>query len=189
MFAVTLLYASRFGQTQAISEALAADLQQLGWQASCQNIQQQPEPPSEGMHLLLLPVFFGQPWQQAFDWLQAHQHQLNQPLLAMVSVSLSARKQAYREVTNNPFLAKMRASLELPVLFEAAIAGALELEHCSWWEKLMLKRILSFGRINPKLSAKLVFTDWQQVTQLAHDIDSGYRQMLANQSQLLQRGG
>ncbi len=185
MLQVTLLYASRFGQTQAIAQALADNLIKLGWQVNCQNIMQQPVPPAHGMHLLLMPVFFGQPWQQATQWLADHRQRLSQPLLAMVSVSLSARKQQYREVTNNPFLAKMREQLDLPVLFEAAIAGALELEHCNWWEKLMLKRILAFGRVNSRLAAKLVFTDWQQVEQLAEDIDQGYRQMLANQSKLL----
>lgn len=175
MSVITICFASRYGQTERIANRLAKQLRQSNRQVVLHNIVNTQGLPSSDYYIIGAPIMYGNAWAPMRKWLAGHSAQLEQKVLGVFNVNLTARKPAKRDLDSNPYLAKLLALLPGDVPHKQVFAGALDYPSYPWYDRLMIKLIMHITGGPKRCGHRIDYTYWPDVDQFAEQIASSAR--------------
>lgn len=171
---VLLLHASRFGQSVAIAEALAADLRTAGWrctQARVQDVAASTNLARYRAVVIVASIRYGHFDRAVHALIAARAAELAATMGVFVSVNLTARKPDKRTPQTNAYTRKFLAFAEQrgwrPALCEV-VAGALRYPRYGFFDKRMIQFIMKLTGGETDTAREVEYTDWDQVRSLAH---------------------
>lgn len=87
---------------------------------------------------------------------------------AFFSVSLVARKDGKNTPETNPYLKKFLKDISWNPSNLAVFAGKLDYQIYSFWDRLIIRMIMSITKGPTDTKAKVEYTDWNQVEEFGH---------------------
>ncbi|GBU10213.1 protoporphyrinogen oxidase [Gammaproteobacteria bacterium] len=200
---ILILYHTRHGQTQKISEYIATNLS-VNFKVTLQNIntlidQTIPEqvvddqaldhlqldhPRKYDLIVLACPIYYGH-----HDSFISKLMLKNAPLLeripcAFFSVNLTARKALKSDPNNNPYLLKFLKTLTFKPKLIAVFAGKLQYPSYGFFDKLMIQFIMKITQGVTDTSKIIEYTDWNKVDNFCNLIASNLNESNLNESNL-----
>ena len=178
MSTIAIYYASHDGQARKISSYLAEQLSKFHQQQVAVSVADLASgfPSGEDLRskdtvVVVAAIRYGRHLKLADQFLQSQADHLSGKRLVMLSVNLTARKPHKRRVENSVYLKKWleRHSRLSPVLVRA-IAGRLDYPRYSFFDRLMIRLIMSITKGPTDPTMTIEFTDWEQVRELADEI-------------------
>lgn len=165
-----LFFASRDGQAKRIAERIAARLAATV-AVSPQRVDDADLAAIEPQSLVVLvaAVRYGRHLKEAERFLTALRRR-GGPSLVFLSVNLTARKPGKQSPERNPYLKKTLRKHRLKPLLAEAIAGMLDYPRYTPFDRFMIRLIMTMTAGPTDPSAKVEFTDWNQVDTLADRI-------------------
>jgi len=173
-FAMDVYFASHFGHTERIALTLATLISQAGVPARARNIgldfPSESEIRSPEPCVLISPIRYGGHLAAPRRLLKRLAPLTPQKPLALLSVSLSARKEGRRSAADNLYLRKWIArSGARPALAEA-IAGKLEYPRYNPFDRTMIRLIMTITGGPSDGTSVIDYTSWPRVAELATEI-------------------
>jgi menaquinone-dependent protoporphyrinogen oxidase len=170
---IDIFYASHDGQTRRIVEALASHLAGTGATLGVHDLADgEPSvvPGSAEVTVLAAPIRYGRPLPIADRFLRRIAPLIDQRRFALVLVSLSARKPGRDTPAGNPPLRRWMARRGVDPAIARAVAGRLAYPDYTWYDRAMIRLIMTIskGPTDPTLTVD--FTDWRAVETLAAEI-------------------
>jgi len=169
--AMLLLYATHDGQARRIATRIAARLADCGFEATPRDLADGAPTGAEigaaPLVVLVAAVRYGRHLPQAERFLATYRRASPQSPLAFISVNLTARKPGKNNATHNAYLRKsIRRHGLVPVLAQA-VAGRLAYPHYRWWDRQIIRLIMTLtgGPADPRTCTE--FTDWAEVDAIA----------------------
>ncbi|MDD5585810.1 MAG: menaquinone-dependent protoporphyrinogen IX dehydrogenase [Alphaproteobacteria bacterium] len=169
-----ILYATTDGQSRQIALRISQKLAGYGIKTTPKDLAAEP-PSLSGLKpnepvVVVAALRYGFHLPEADKFIKAFQKaHLPNPLI-LLSVNLVARKPGKRTAKGNPYLRRwLKRRKVTPVLAEA-IAGRLDYPRYNWFDRLMIRLIMTFtgGPTDPATTVE--FTDWDQVDGIAERI-------------------
>ncbi|WP_319533168.1 menaquinone-dependent protoporphyrinogen IX dehydrogenase [uncultured Cohaesibacter sp.] len=178
MSTIAIYYASQDGQARKISSFLAGQISKSDQQQITVSLNDLASGrPSEGdigdidIIVVVAAIRYGRHLKPADQFLQRHVDHLSGKRLVLLSVNLTARKPHKRSVENSVYLKKwLERHPRLSPVLVRAIAGRLDYPRYSFFDRLMIRLIMSITKGPTDPSATIEFTDWEQVRELADEI-------------------
>lgn len=171
---VSLFFASRDGQTQRIAERIAERLGEAGLGVTLTNLNERQPDAAEitaaGVIVVAAAIRYGKHLPPAEHLLQMHAARIPQDHLALISINLTARKPGKDTAKGSVYLRKWLRRHRLTPAIATAVAGKLDYPRYGWFDRMMIRLIMTLtkGPTDPTLTIE--FTDWDKVDALANDI-------------------
>jgi len=171
---ICLFYASRNGQSRRIAERLAQQLAEKGISAIPRDLKidfPSIEQISQSRLLIVIAsIRYGFHLPEATRLLRAYNKifiGMKNCKLAVVSVNLTARKPGKDTAEGNYYLRKWLSRNKLKPTIAVPIAGSLEYPHYNWFDKFMIRLIMTItgGPTDPTKVTE--FTQWDRIDNLA----------------------
>ncbi len=168
MATALLIYHSNDGQTEAIISRIRDHL------AATMDVEMRPihhNPPQDfsGYDGVFIgaAIRYGHFHKDIVAYATAHAQALNALPSAFMGVCLTARKPEKRSVETNVYLRKFLARAGWQPQTITAVAGALLYPRYGLFDRLAIQMIMRITGGETDTSKEVVFTDWQQVEELA----------------------
>lgn len=169
-----IYYATRDGQAHRIAERIASRLAENGIKSLPQNLAETTPQPDilEGYSPLVLiaAVRYGYHLPEATAFLARYAELATPAPLVLLSVNLTARKPGKSTPEGNAYLRAVIRRYRLHPAIASAVAGRLDYSRYRWFDRQMIRFIMTLtgGPTDP--ATRIEFTDWQQVDGLAQRI-------------------
>jgi menaquinone-dependent protoporphyrinogen oxidase len=167
-------YATRDGQSRRIAERIATRLRERGIAATPEdlavaapaaaNLVQAP------LLVLVAAIRYGRHLPEANRLLAMYRELQTPPPLVFASVNLTARKRGQDTAEGNAYLRKAIARYRLAPVLAAAIAGRLDYSLYRWFDRQIIRFIMLLTGGPTDSGARVEYTDWRKVDQLAERI-------------------
>lgn len=171
---VSLYYASHDGHTRRIAARFAERLREAGCAVAVTDLAaRQPdaaEIASAGVVAVIAAIRYGHHLPPARQMVTAHRTLLAAKPLAVISINLTARKPEKRTLQTSVYLRKWMARAGLSPAVAAAVAGRLDYPRYGWFDRFMIRLIMTITKGPTDPSLTIEFTDWDQVDGLAAEI-------------------
>ncbi|MFT4190085.1 MAG: menaquinone-dependent protoporphyrinogen IX dehydrogenase [Comamonas sp.] len=169
---VLLLHASRFGQSVAIAEAMAARLEASGWRCRLARVQDALARDLSGHRAVVLvaSIRYGHFDPAVLAFVARHAAALSQAVGVFVSVNLTARKPGKRTPQTNVYTRKFlqaAAAKGWQPDFCEVVAGALRYPRYNGFDRRMIQLIMRLTGGETDTRCEVEYTDWAQVEALA----------------------
>lgn len=165
---VMLLYSSRDGHTKRIMQLMA---QKLAGHVICDTVDLQllPAPDWSRYRAVMLgaAIRYGHFHPALWRFVTAHQDMLNQRVSAFFCVSLVARNPEKCTPAGNPYLRKFLACSPWKPTLTAAFAGALCYPRYRWFDRHLIRLIMTLTQGETDTRKEVTYTNWQQVAVFA----------------------
>ena len=125
---------------------------------------------ASGAIVILSAIRYGKPLKPTEAFLRAHRDQFGRTPLAMLLVNLTARKPHKRHIENNVYLRKWVERHELRPNIAEGIAGKLDYPNYRWFDRMMIRLIMTLTKGPTDTTQTTEFTDWRQVNALVERI-------------------
>lgn len=168
---VAVWYATRDGQAQRIAEHISGCLADGG---AARNLRPRLPQPDEiaaaPLIVLVAAIRYGYHLPEARRFLAVYRSLAAPPPLALASVNLTARKPGKTTATGNLYLRKLIARYRLTPVLSAAFAGRLDYPRYTWFDRTMIRLImtLSGGPTDPHTCIE--YTSWPAVEEFAAQV-------------------
>ncbi len=170
---IDIFYASHDGQTRRIVDALARHLTGTGAAVGVHDLAD-GEPPvvpgGAGITVLAAPIRYGRPLPIADRFLRRIAPLIDRRRFALVLVSLSARKPNRDTPAGNPPLRRWMARRGVEPAIARAVAGRLAYPDYTWYDRAMIRLIMTISKGPTDPTATVEYTDWRAVETLATEI-------------------
>lgn len=174
MSTVPILYVSQDGQTRKIAQYLASTLESSGLSNEVIDLGQTTPGPDllakAPIIVLASAIRYGKPLPAAEAFIGNHTTLLKARPLALLSVNLTARKEGKTTPEGSVYLRKWIKRHNLSPAVAASIAGMLDYSRYGWFDKFMIRLIMTITNGPTEPTACVEFTDWKQVDDLAMQI-------------------
>jgi menaquinone-dependent protoporphyrinogen oxidase len=167
---ILLLYASHFGQTHAIADAIAAQLRSRDHEVELFDATADPPSP-EGYDLVVLGsrIELGRHAGDIRNYMRTHLDALARRPTAFFSVSMAAAKSG-ASADPDGYLATLFEDVGWEPTKCIAFAGGLPYRKYNWFLRFVMKRISRSAGHTTDTSRDHVFTDWSKVRAFADEI-------------------
>jgi len=163
-----LLYQSHDGQTEKIMRYIA-DILSQDMICTIQDIETFPDKELENYDTVLIgaALRYGHFNKKVLQFVNRHRDYLSSIPCAFFGVCLIARKAHKRTLETNVYLRTFfkKTSWQPPLI--VSIAGALLYPRYTWFDRLMIKLIMTITGGETDTSKEIEFTDWEQVQEFA----------------------
>lgn len=167
-------YATRDGQSRRIAERIAVCLRERGIAVTAQDLAMAAPDAAEleraPLLVLVAAIRYGRHLPEANRLLAVYRGLPMRPPLVFASVNLTARKPGKDTPEGNSYLRKAIARYRLAPVLATAIAGRLDYSLYRSFDRQMIRFImlLTGGPTDP--GARVEYTDWRKVDELAKRI-------------------
>jgi menaquinone-dependent protoporphyrinogen oxidase len=167
-------YATRDGQARRIAERISLRLAEAGLRSKPQNLAENcpgaADLQGRSPVIVVAAVRYGFHLPEANALLARYAALPAAAPLVLVSVNLTARKPGKRSPEGNAYLRALIRRRRLQPAIAIAVAGRLDYPSYRWFDRLMIRFIMKLtgGPTDP--TARVEFTDWRQVDELAERI-------------------
>jgi len=173
---IFLLYASHDGHTAHIIRYLASLLMYKEKLVSVYNLEDRSPPDfmlEEAASIIIIsPVRYGRHLKSVDNFIKQHKHLLNQKILGMISINLTARKKDKNKPHTNPYYNKWLKHHKIIPKIQAVIAGKLEYRIYNWWEKQIIRFIMKITGGPTDFHTVIDYTNWNEIKELSDEITS-----------------
>lgn len=171
---IFLLYASHDGHTRKIVERLAPYLSERGQAVSTYNLAE-CEPPSFMVEdaaavLLFSPIRYGYHLTPIDTYIKKHKQLIGNDKLGLISINLTARKAEKNRPETNPYYKKWLKYHKVKPHVQAVFAGRLDYAQYKWWDKQLIRLIMSITGGPTALNTAIDYTNWAEVDVLAEQV-------------------
>lgn len=181
-----ILYSSRSGQTEKIARHIASVLDNPGAQSVTRDIiASKVAVTLINLHEVTMvdlsqyqcvvigaSIRYGHFHKSLNAFIKKHYQMLNAMPGAFYSVNLTARKAEKRTPQTNIYTRKfLQSSLWQPDLCDV-FAGAVRYPQYTWYQRLMVRLIMTITGGETDTTKEIEYTDWQQVSHFARQISS-----------------
>lgn len=167
-----IYYATRDGQARRIAQRITARLGEAGISTVPLNLAENEVEPRalQGPVVLVAAVRYGRHLPEADHFLARYAAVASPAPLVLLSVNLTARKPGKSTPEGNAYLRTVIRRHRLHPVIASAIAGRLDYPRYPWFDRLMIRLIMTLtgGPTDP--ATQVEFTDWSQVDTLAQRI-------------------
>ena len=172
--AVVIFYATRDGQARRIAEHIFRRLPQGMTAGLPRDVGVAPPVPTElaaaAVIVLVAAVRYGRHLPQVGRFFAAYRMLPSPPPLALASVNLSARKPDKTTAAGNPYLRKLIARQGLKPALAVAFAGRLDYRRYRWWDRQIIRFIMTLTRGPTDPDTCVEYTSWSAVDEFAAGI-------------------
>ena len=169
-----IYYATRDGQARRIAERIARRLAESGIPSLPQNLAETaPLALALEEHspiVLVAAVRYGYHLPEADAFLTRYSALTRPAPLVLLSVNLTARKPGKSTAEGNAYLRAVIRRHRLQPVIASAIAGCLDYSRYRWLDRQMIRFIMRLTGGPTDTEARIEFTDWDQVDDLAQRI-------------------
>lgn len=175
-----LFYATRDGQAVRIAQRLSERLAKSGIAAVPQDLKVDFPDTRKikdiGVIIVIASIRYGFHLPEATRLLRKYKEACEQDTkasackLVIVSVNLTARKKGKDTATGNVYLRKWIARHEIKPALAVPIAGRLDYPKYNWFDKFMIRLIMTITKGPTDTTQVVEFTQWDRVDKLADDI-------------------
>ncbi len=170
---IAIYFASHDGQTGKIAGRLAEYLEARGVHATLTELKAgQPSAIDDSADLVVLAaaIRYGVHLPAARSFLVRLRTKVPENRIAIVSVNLTARKPGRQSLDGNVYLRNwMRRSGLRPALAKA-IAGRLDYPAYRWFDRLMIRAIMTISGGPTDPDTVIEYTDWKEVENLSQEL-------------------
>ncbi|CAI9405866.1 Protoporphyrinogen IX dehydrogenase [menaquinone] [Pleomorphomonas sp. T1.2MG-36] len=170
---IALYYASHDGQTRKIVDRLAGHLAGHGVGASVVDLSASPSPTIDtkaDLVLLAAAIRYGFHLRDARRFLERLRAEVPDSRIGVVSVNLTARKPGRQTAQGNVYLRNWLKRTGLSPAFAAAVAGKLDYPAYRWFDRTMIRAIMTISGGPTDPSTVIEYTDWAAVESLAVEL-------------------
>lgn len=170
---IALYYASHDGQTRKIVDRLADHLVAHGVDAPIVDLSAAPSPAIDteaDLVLLAAAIRYGFHLPDARRFLERLRAEVPDSRIAVVSVNLTARKPGRQTAEGNVYLRNWLKRTGLRPALAAAVAGKLDYPAYRWFDRTMIRAIMSISGGPTDPSTVVEYTDWAAVDSLSADL-------------------
>lgn len=171
---VLLIFTSREGQTDKITQCMAEQIEALGHQVERRQLTASSAPmsdlPSFDWVVVGGSIHYGKHEAFLANFIQRHLNGLSQTQTAFFTVNLTARKADKNTPDNNPYLSKFLYQVGWVPTRTEVFAGALLYSRYNWHDKLIIRFIMWITKGNTDTSKDIDYTNWQQVRLFAKSL-------------------
>lgn len=170
---VAVYFASHDGQTGAIVDRLAEGLVARGVNVSVTDIStgNQPTVDAEAdLVLLAAAIRYGFHLKAARRFLPRLRAGVPDERIAVISVNLTARKPGRQSAEGNVYLRNWLKRTGLRPALAAAVAGRLDYPAYRWFDRLMIRAIMTISGGPTDPATVVEYTDWTAVEKLSGDV-------------------
>lgn len=165
-----ILYSTREGQTHKIAKHIA---QELG-EADCElvDLHQAQDVDLTAYHKVIIgaSIRYGHFNKQLYAFIEKHLAQLNQSNAFFYSVNLTARKEGKDTPQGSAYIQKFLKKSPWQPQQIGVFAGALLYPRYSWFDRTMIRFIMTMTDGETDTSKEVEYTDWEKVSQFAKNI-------------------
>jgi menaquinone-dependent protoporphyrinogen oxidase len=165
---VLLLYSTRDGHALKIAETIATifDSKALDYDFLNLDIPLSVHPDQYQAVLIVAAIRYGRFSQSVLKFARTYQNFLNNKPTGFLGVCLIARKLKKRLPQHNIYLRKFLSRTQWRPMLCEAIAGALKYPQYRWWDRQLIRLIMSITGGETNTKREIVYTDWDQVKRL-----------------------
>ena len=175
-----LFYATRDGQSRRIADHIAAGLAAGGIRATPHDLAEASAASSDlaapRLVVVVAAVRYGRHLPEAERFLATYAALRAPAPLVFISVNLTARKPNKDTASGNQYLRKSIVRHRLRPVLAAAVAGRLDYPRYGWFDRQLIRLIMTLtgGPTDPRTCVE--FTEWRAVDALAERIADLYGQ-------------
>lgn len=169
---VLILFSTRDGQTREIAAAIASELKELSIDADVNNLHRIEAIQWQKYDGVVIgaSIRYGH-FHCALDkFVKQYQSELKMLPSAFYSVNLVARKPEKRTPQTNNYTRKFLLHSPWQPDRCTVFAGALRYPIYRWYDRIMIRLIMKMTGGETDVSKEIVYTDWKQVENFAHEI-------------------
>lgn len=169
-------YSTHDGQARRIAQRISDVLHDHGIAANPQDVSLDPPTgvnlAQTDLLILVASVRYGHHGRAAEALIRRYARLETPPPLVLASVNLTARKPDRHTPQDNPYLRKWIRCHHLSPVLTTAFAGRLDYPHYAWWERQIIRLIMTMtgGETNP--TACIDYTSWSEVDNFAHTLST-----------------
>ncbi|MBW8192773.1 menaquinone-dependent protoporphyrinogen IX dehydrogenase [Neiella marina] len=171
---VLLIFTSREGQTDKITQTMAEQLEALGHHVERRLLTANTAPMSDLSSFDWVVVggsiHYGKHEAFLANFIQRHLSGLSQTQTAFFSVNLTARKADKNTPETNPYLNKFLSQVGWVPTRTQVFAGALLYSQYNWHDKLIIRFIMWLTKGNTDTSKDIDYTNWPSVKAFARSL-------------------
>jgi menaquinone-dependent protoporphyrinogen oxidase len=172
MTRILIAYSTVDGQTRRICERLQRDLEAGGHAVTLASLSQGgvPDVRAFGKVVIGASIRYGKHRQEVFDFIQLHQHALQERPSAFFTVNAVARKPGKDGPETNPYVRNFRKETAWRPALVGVFAGKIDYAKYRFIDRQVIRFImwLTHGPTDPR--ACVEFTDWQRVDDFARRV-------------------
>lgn len=168
-----ILFSTRDGQTREIAAFLASELKDLGIESDMVNLNHTEDVAWHHYNCVVIgaSIRYGHFHPTVNCFIKKHLQTLNSLPSAFFSVNLVARKPEKRTPQTNIYTRKFLSNSPWQPQCCSVFAGALHYPRYRWFDRLMIRLIMKMTGGETDTSKDVVYTDWQQVSCFAREIE------------------
>ena len=170
---ISLCYASHDGQTRKIVDRLAGHLAEHGVDAPTADLSANPSPAIDtaaDLVLLVAPIRYGFHLPAARRFLDRLRKVVPDSRIVVVSINLTARKPGRQTAEGNVYLRKWLKRTGLNPALAVAVAGKLDYPSYRWFDRTMIRAIMTISGGPTDPSTVIEYTDWAAVESLSAEL-------------------
>jgi protoporphyrinogen oxidase (EC 1.3.3.4) len=169
---VLILFSTRDGQTREIAASLASELKDQALDVDMVNMHRAETIAWQDYDGVVIgaSIRYGRFHSSLDNFVKKHQQALKQLPGAFYSVNLVARKPEKCSPQTNSYTRKFLLNSPWQPDRCAVFAGALRYPRYKWYDRIMIRLIMKMTGGETDTSKEVVYTDWQQVANFAHEI-------------------
>lgn len=170
---IALYYASHDGQTRKIVDRLAGHFAAHGIDAPTVDLSANPSQTIDSeadLVLLAAAIRYGFHLPAARRFLDRLRAEIPDNRIAVVSVNLTARKPGRQTAEGNVYLRNWLKRTGLNPALAAAVAGKLDYPAYRWFDRTMIRAIMTISGGPTDPSAIIEYTDWAAVEALSLEL-------------------
>lgn len=166
---IAIYFASRDGQTRKIVDRLAGHLGTRGVGATITDLSMGLPAVDTDADLVLLAaaIRYGFHLSAARRFLGRLRTEVPDGRIAVISVNLTARKPGRQTAEGNVYLRNWLRRTGLRPALAAAVAGRLDYPAYRWFDRMMIRAIMTISGGPTDPSTMVEYTDWTAVERLA----------------------
>ena len=168
---VLVVYGSRFGQSEKIARAIAAELEAAGLATDIVALTAgtTPDPGRHSGLVLVTSVRYGHFDRNAYRLVERQRAWLDSVPTLLVTVSLTARTPEKRDPAVHVYTKKFLAKSGWTPGHTEVVAGALEYPRYNLFDRVAIQLIMRMTGGPTDKTVSIEYTDWDQVTQVARE--------------------
>lgn len=167
-----VLFSTRDGQTREIASALSTELNEQGFDVDVVNLHRAETINWQDYCGVVIgaSIRYGHFHPLVQRFVKNHLPELQKLPGAFYSVNLVARKADKRTPQTNSYTRKFLLQSPWQPQRCAVFAGALRYPRYRWYDRFMIRLIMKMTGGETDIRKEVVYTDWNQVSQFAHEI-------------------
>lgn len=177
---ITVFFASRDGQTMRIATRVVERARAAGLAAELRDLRagvpSLDEVSAARLPVLIAAIRYGCHLPEATRFIKKRREALTSRPFAAASVNLTARKPGKDTVEGNLYLRKYLKRHDLRPALSAVIAGKLDYSKYLWWERIMIRLIMTISGGPTDPTAVVEYTDWKAVDAFADRLIAAARE-------------